>query len=576
MNKRKNSNRELAKRNLDLSTLFEISQVFNTSLSTREVLNLALLIPMGRLMLTRAVAALTDENENLQIALTKGLPVVQDATLPTKHLPRAVTTINDITREELRIFMEEQRLHLFVPLRMRDKLCGALFFGASGRHTVHHPDEQAFLEALGNLTAQALENARSIRELKELNKQLDQKIQQLNSLFDIGQEFGLLIDRNEILNRLSFTLMGQLMVNQFFVLDKNGPELRVLYAKGKHFSPEIIDGCLEICRQLPDDFTAVALREESEYNALVSRGIQAVIPMRVQSKIKGFLFLGKRLNGLPYQAADLEYLTILANMTAISLDNAAMIREMIEKKRLEEELAIARAIQTRLIPAQMPELPNYDIHGMNRPSRDVGGDYFDIIPLSETEYLFAIADVSGKGVPAALLMSNLQAALHSLCLNRLPLSTLTAQLNQIVYRNTTMEKFITFFVMTLDLTSGAFRYVNAGHNPPYLFRADGRVEELDEGGLILGIFPDAEYRSGSGTLAPGDLLTMFTDGITEAMNKREEEYEEKRVIEFFQSRNGNKTCAALNEALLADVTAFAAESAMPGDDITILTIRRLA
>ncbi len=573
----KNTSKELDKRNLDLSTLFEISQVFNSSLELKEILNLSLLIPMGRMMVSRGLVLLNDGRGHLNIAHSKGIKhLPQQAAITIDHLPNhTLSGAQASVDEQLRQFMESYQLEIIVPLASRNELCGALFLGGKTNGTDFSPSEIEFLSALVNLSAQALENARTIRELRKVNQVLDQKVQQLNSLFDIGQELSLLMEQDAILNRLSYTLMGQLMVNQFFVALKQKDGLNVAYSKGKPFTPENLTRCMDYCSRLPEDFTPQAIEESTMYKTLHSAGIRAVIPMRVQSKIKGYLFLGKRLNHLPYAPTDLEYLAILANMTAISLDNAAMITEMIEKKRLEEEIAIARSIQARLIPSQMPELPQYDIHGLNRPSRDVGGDYFDIIPLSSEEYLFTIADVSGKGVPAALLMSNLQAALHSLCLNRIPLSTLTAQLNKIIYQNTSMEKFITFFIMTLDLNSGAFEYVNAGHNPPYVFRSNGEVIELEEGGLILGIFPDATYQSGSGILHPGDVLTMFTDGITEAMNAQEEEYQEKRVINFFRRHSGNMTSHELNKKLLAEVMEFSETEAVQSDDITLLTIRRL-
>ncbi|RMF67315.1 MAG: hypothetical protein D6743_05100 [Calditrichaeota bacterium] len=220
-------------------------------------------------------------------------------------------------------------------------------------------------------------------------------------------------------------------------------------------------------------------------------------------------------------------------------------------------------------------MAGYDLHGLNLPSKQVGGDYFDILRPADEVLLLTIADVSGKGMPAALLMANLQAGLHILHGEDYPLDRLTQKLNELIFNNTSIEHFVTFFVLKLWPAQGRFEYVNAGHNPPYLLRSDGRLEELNEGGLILGVVPQADYTIGQGRMEVGDVLTMYTDGVTECLNVAEQEFSEQRLQEILLANARRKSCRQLNELIVDRLRRFARN--MPQtDDITLLTIKRLS
>jgi sigma-B regulation protein RsbU (phosphoserine phosphatase) len=221
----------------------------------------------------------------------------------------------------------------------------------------------------------------------------------------------------------------------------------------------------------------------------------------------------------------------------------------------------------------MPGLKDYDIHGLNIPSKQVGGDYFDIIELSDTEFILTIADVSGKGIPAALLMSNLQAALLILCNEKqYSVSDITLNLNNLIHRNTSIEKYITFFIARLDLNNHTLEYVNAGHNPPYLLSSNGECAVLEKGGIILGMMPDVAYDTGRVSLKYGDLILMFTDGVTEAMSPEEVPFDEERVIAFLKNCPKDLKSKELNQKLIDELYTFAGDPTKD-DDITLLTIR---
>jgi sigma-B regulation protein RsbU (phosphoserine phosphatase) len=213
-----------------------------------------------------------------------------------------------------------------------------------------------------------------------------------------------------------------------------------------------------------------------------------------------------------------------------------------------------------------------EIHGLNVPSKQVGGDYFDIIKIDDQQIGLAIADVSGKGMPAALLMSNLQASLHTLTRENYPLDKLVARINNVIFNNTDPEKYITFFYGLLNINNLNFTYVNAGHNPPYILHMDGTLDELFDGGIILGMMPDMDYQMGTVNLNKGDTLILYTDGVTETMNDSDEEFEEKRLIKFLHKNSPGHSPEKFNQTLIKDLKHFAGNNPQ-SDDITLLTLK---
>jgi sigma-B regulation protein RsbU (phosphoserine phosphatase) len=241
-------------------------------------------------------------------------------------------------------------------------------------------------------------------------------------------------------------------------------------------------------------------------------------------------------------------------------------RVLREKKREVEE---AREIQRRLVPAQLPKVSNCDIEAFWKPAFDVGGDYYDAIRLNENAVALCIADVAGKGLPAALLMSNVQASVRALA----PVTTTAAEmcheLNRVAVENTRSGKFITLFYGVLDSVQRTLRYSNAGHVPPFLVKEDGTVERLWEGGTVLGIFSDAQYEEREIRFAPGDRLVLVTDGITEASNASGEEFGEARLIHFLREHRQLST-VELRQSLLDTVAAFGGQALQ--DDATLMIV----
>jgi sigma-B regulation protein RsbU (phosphoserine phosphatase) len=262
---------------------------------------------------------------------------------------------------------------------------------------------------------------------------------------------------------------------------------------------------------------------------LMQHRVALVLPLITHGNLIGFIGLGHKTEQEDYAAEELRILDSLAPQVALASDNMRLIEENIVKRRMEEELQMARRVQKGLLPKELPPTLGLDLAVHTDFSLEVAGDYYDVICFDDQRTLFAVGDVAGKGAGAALLMSNLQASLRALAGADLPLTQLIGRVNMLIYQNTEPEQFITFFVGIFDPRDQTLRYVNAGHNPPFLIRAGGGIDYLTAGGLILGAFDDSRYELGTARLAADDVLVLYTDGISEAMNAAEEEFGEERL-----------------------------------------------
>ncbi|MGH9711697.1 MAG: PP2C family protein-serine/threonine phosphatase [Candidatus Acidiferrales bacterium] len=235
----------------------------------------------------------------------------------------------------------------------------------------------------------------------------------------------------------------------------------------------------------------------------------------------------------------------------------------------EREIREARAIQEGFLPKEIPQLTGYEIAGTWQPARTVGGDYFDFLAFDDRTLGFCIGDVAGKGMPAAMLMSNLQAGVRGLAGPAMPPEILCARLNSLVCHNIANDRFITFFYAQLDGPSRQLRYVNAGHNAPIVFHRDGSHARLREGGGVLGVFQTQEYALGTKKLAPGDRVVLFTDGVTEASDSDDVEYGESRLLSLLDENRG-ASAVELQRKILTAAADFC--HGIWHDDATLIVI----
>jgi HAMP domain-containing protein len=251
--------------------------------------------------------------------------------------------------------------------------------------------------------------------------------------------------------------------------------------------------------------------------------------------------------------------------------------EAILRAHLESELDTARKIQEKLLPHDMPRFRGFEIAGTSIPSKQVGGDYFDFLDLGEGQLGIAIADVSGKGIPAALLMANLQASLHAQTFETEKVADVTARINNLLVKSTDSNMFVTFFYGLLNRSQSTFTSTNAGHNHPLLLRSDRTMEYLAKGGLVLGFLPDQKYEQQTTTLQPGDVLVLYTDGITEARTPDEEAVQEKLFGEdrlaHVIKESASLSAREIQSAILQAVSIHT-KNTPQGDDITLVIIKR--
>ncbi len=297
------------------------------------------------------------------------------------------------------------------------------------------------------------------------------------------------------------------------------------------------------------------------------------VPMIVHSNLIGILTLYNKKRGADFSIEDQRLLSILAAQSGQLIENARLHQEEKKLVKMQQEVHLAYEIQMNLMPDKAPPIEGYDLAGLSIPAQSVGGDYFDYIPIDEGRLVICLGDVSGKGLPAALLMSNLQATLRGQAQFGASVHESIEHANQLLTLSIRKGSFVTLFYGVLCPETHSFRYSNAGHNRPYICKPDGTVTALELGGLVLGFLGTQKYREEELLFEPGDLLFIFSDGVTEAMSPSREQFEEDR-LEALLAEAGNASAEEVLNRVLSAVREHAA-GAEQNDDITMVAIRRL-
>ncbi|MFP4081206.1 MAG: SpoIIE family protein phosphatase [Candidatus Aminicenantes bacterium] len=298
------------------------------------------------------------------------------------------------------------------------------------------------------------------------------------------------------------------------------------------------------------------------------------VPLWNNKEIIGIVYADRILHLEQFSDDDLRLLTLLSNLAAVKIENAKLFEESIEKEKMEKELALAAQIQKDFLPKENPELENYEIAGSNVPCYQVGGDYYDFIAIDPSRLGIVIADVSGKGVSASLLMASLRASLHSEVHAQYKLEEMACKLNDFVQRSSSPSCFITFFYTELNKKTGELKFVNAGHNPPLILDKKGKIHRLESCGLCLGMFPSSRYEVKDIALNPGEMAFLYTDGITESRSKDNTEFTEEKLIKLIQ-KHSKLPAQKLVEKIQQEVDAFTAGTD-PMDDMTLVIIKRIS
>jgi sigma-B regulation protein RsbU (phosphoserine phosphatase) len=297
------------------------------------------------------------------------------------------------------------------------------------------------------------------------------------------------------------------------------------------------------------------------------------VPLRVKGKVTGVIYTDNRIKAGIFGDRQRDLLTAFANQAAISIENARLHAQEIRQQLVNQELETARTIQKSFLPQSVPRLPGWDLAALWRPMHEVAGDFYDFYALPDGRLAIVIADVSGKGVPAALFMALSVTVLRfAMGLNFAP-GELIKQANRAILSSQQSRMFTTAFIGYLDFKSAALQFALAGHNPPLLYRAaTERCEYLQARGVAMGVFGDAHYDQKAVTLANGDVLVLYTDGITEAINEDEEEFQEERLEELV-TRHASRPARELADLIVAAVADFAQDQGA-FDDETLVVIKR--
>jgi sigma-B regulation protein RsbU (phosphoserine phosphatase) len=560
---------------LDLKTVLETSRVLIEAKDVQFVLDNLVRISMGKLLVSRAAILLLDEDQaDYCVQAAKG-------SADLKKLKRVCLDIDEENLNHPHLHLEELgeqaaplKAHfpngVLFNLRTSTRHLGFLVISQKFTKSDFTDEELEFVESLCIISSTAVANSRIIDQLNETNRKLDQRIHELNTLFDLSKEFNLLSNRDKISRIFKFALMGQLLIRSFFLIYRTGDGVELLTSSNFSVSgtgslQKLFDSSKEI------DIVDEELREQVP--SLKSSGISSLISISVQGRKIAVIGVGKRANEKPLTDSDYNFLKSLANLAVNSIQRTFLLEERIEKERMEEELLLAKSIQNRLLPDPIPDVKGLDLSAMTVSSYQVGGDYFDVAETPDGNHIFAIADVTGKGFPAALLMANLQSMLHILLPFDITLTLATERINNLIFQNTPSDKFITFFWGKYHHETRVFKYVNAGHNPPLLLRKNSdEFIELSEGGLLLGAMESMmPYESKDITLNPGDLVVCFTDGVNEAQSgEMTEEFGMERLMDVIR-KHRNDRAADIRDNIIRSVNEFAGGHQF--DDVTLVVFK---
>jgi sigma-B regulation protein RsbU (phosphoserine phosphatase) len=402
-----------------------------------------------------------------------------------------------------------------------------------------------------------------------------------NVLRRLRLELQTTIDLDTLLSRTIGTLSEALLLRRghIVVLTAAGPIART--GTGDPPTEEQVAAFGRVLPKLPGQDAAfrltdrVATLDEAEQELLVrGLGVALAVPLRWRGETLGALLLGGKITDTDYTSEDVALLTELGGQVSVSLQNALLLSERVAVARIEEELNLARQIQSTSLISEFPSLARLEVFALTAPSKHVGGDFYDVVPSVDGGHLVAIADVSGKGVPAALMSSMLQASLRTQAGDRSSLPAILRNINALMYRSTALNQFATFFLAHVNGDTLELRFSNAGHNWPVLLRRGADRRFLECGGTILGILENVDYQEEQLVMRPGDIVVLYTDGISEAMDATGEMFGEQRIVELVESLPLGMAARDIACRIQDAVHEFLGPLE-PQDDITLLVLRAL-
>jgi phosphoserine phosphatase RsbU/P len=556
----------LLKRMSELISLLDLTTTLGSTLSGAEILDAALLIVMGELQVSRGALYVAEGEERFRRRSSRGL-----AASAPEVLERAEVEAGPFAPgpgdPELGTFA------LVCPVRKAGRPIALLGLGPRAEGRPFGPEETGFLESLAACAATPIENGLIYEELRQVNRSLSVKVYQLHNLFDIGRELATSLDEEAIERLVTTTVMGHFLASRGALYRLGPGGLDLAHSRGVRAgeAPPLLPGDPgALLRDLPGPRCTADLAPGPLREGLEAARFALVVPLAAGERLSGLVAVGERPGGRAFGEEDLDFAAALARQTQAALEGARAHRVRLEKERQDRDLQIARGIQQSLFPRSSPRVEGFEVVAESRSCYQVGGDYYDFIPLEGGRLGLVVADVSGKGTPASLMMASVHAWLQAMAGTARPVQVLE-RLNRFLYANTQTSRYVTLFYGELDPLRRSLAYVNAGHVPPYVVRADGREERLTAGGPVLGLLEDVALEGGEAAFSPGDLLAVVTDGVTEALSPGGDEFGDERVRRTLRGQAAQGAAATL-ASLVAGVDSWAGPAGCT-DDLTALILR---
>jgi len=405
----------------------------------------------------------------------------------------------------------------------------------------------------------------AVNDESELIQLLLKRQAELNSLLEITQAININSPSSVLFEMLEVILNVHLKIGEIRLLIKEGEHFYCATRFGGEF--ENAKTLQQTCQALIDFRNITSLKSHDD--PLLNK-YEYFVPVFHNQELLAFVLIGGFDTSQNLLSSDLNFIQTLINVIVVALENKKLLKERVGRERLQRDMELAVEVQGMLIPSRLPKTGAVEVGATYLPNENIGGDYFDFIKLGTHEYLWCIADASGKGVSAALLMANLQASLRAWASVERNLVKLTERLNEIVYSNTNGERFVTLFLGLYNEQTRELQYVNAGHNPSVLIM-DGKVKFLKEGTTIIGAFDILPVINlGREILTSGSIVFNYTDGLVESPN--EEVYISDQELVSHLLESCYLEVDTLNENILRSIQSLN-NAKMNSDDITLLTIR---
>ncbi|HYR76880.1 MAG TPA: SpoIIE family protein phosphatase [Pyrinomonadaceae bacterium] len=432
---------------------------------------------------------------------------------------------------------------------------------------------------------EAIEGARSKSEDSAEHQQAAKQSDLLALISKVGVALLASVTLNETLEQIVALVFEAVPADRCMIMmrDEKNPELKVAVARLRDRVGEV--GEIRISRSVIDEVVAngkSVLTSDAQADprfaggTVMLQGVRSVlaVPLGVGSNVFGIIYADSPLAEGRFTEDHLKVLTTLASVAAIRVENARLTEEQMERERLEREQQVASEIQQRFLPATAPIVTGYELQGISFPCYEIGGDYYDFIQREDGRLVVALGDVSGKGTAAALLMSSLHAAVHAQADIHDSLVKTISAVNRYLVDSIPANRFVTLFYAELDPQNGSLSFLNAGHNPPLIVHTGGTMEQLASGGLPLGIMTNADFREGRTKLYPGDVLVIYSDGVSEATNPNGEEFGPTRLYEVV-ARNLEASAGGIRDRIESALTKFC-QGTPAADDITLVIVKRNA